>query len=123
MRSRRFFRTVAITAASVAVGALTTAPAAGVGPGDNPQQPPATALPAPISLAASFSDWWVPAATHQIVATASYINQPTGRYDHTGSVYYAAVPLQAGKAVEAVGLPVTGTSPNPGMHIFTMAVS
>jgi beta-glucosidase len=32
---------------------ITNGPA-GVGPGDNPQQPPATALPAPISLAASF---------------------------------------------------------------------
>jgi hypothetical protein len=36
-------------------------------------------------------------ATNQVVATAAYINAPTGQYAHTGSVYYAAVPLQAGQ--------------------------
>ena len=71
----------------------------------------------------SFSDWWVPASTDQIVATATYINQPTGRFDHAASVYFASVPLPAGKSVAAVALPTTGTSPNPGLHVFAMAVS
>jgi beta-glucosidase len=69
----------------------------------------------------SFSDWWNPAPGDQVVATAAYINAPTGRYDHTGSIYYAAVPLQAGKTVDAVALPATGTSPSPGLHVFAMA--
>jgi beta-glucosidase len=59
----------------------------------------------------SFSDWWVPDADDQVVATAAYINQATGRFDHTGSVYFASVPLQAGKSVQAVALPTTGLSP------------
>ncbi|WP_433894334.1 GDSL-type esterase/lipase family protein [Streptomyces sp. CA-111067] len=75
----------------------------------------------PYSL--SFSDWWTPAATDQVVATAGYINAPTGRFDHTADLYYAAVPLQAGKTVQAVALPATGTSPSPGLHIFAMATT
>jgi beta-glucosidase len=72
----------------------------------------------------SFSDWWTPAATDQVVATAGYINDPVaGHFNHIGCIYYAAVPLPAGKTVAAVGLPVTGTSPNPGLHVFAMAVS
>ncbi|HEY3716491.1 MAG TPA: glycoside hydrolase family 3 C-terminal domain-containing protein [Jatrophihabitantaceae bacterium] len=71
----------------------------------------------------SFSDWWNPAAGDQVVATAAYINAPTGRFSHTGSIYYAAVPLAAGKTVQAVALPTTGTSPNPGMHVFAMATN
>ena len=59
----------------------------------------------------------------RIVATATYINQPTGRFDHAASVYFASVPLPAGKSVAAVALPTTGTSPNPGLHVFAMAVS
>lgn len=70
----------------------------------------------------SFSDWWTPADTDQVVATGDYINAPEGRYDHKGNVYYASVPLQAGKTVQAVALPRTGTSPNPGMHVFAMTV-
>jgi beta-glucosidase len=70
----------------------------------------------------SFSDWWAPAPTDQVVATAAYINSPTGRFGHTGSVYFASVPLQPAKTVAAVALPVTGTSPNPGMHVFAMAI-
>ncbi|WP_433894333.1 glycoside hydrolase family 3 C-terminal domain-containing protein [Streptomyces sp. CA-111067] len=73
----------------------------------------------PYSL--SFSDWWTPAAGDQVVATAGYINAPTGRYEHTADLYYAAVPLQAGKTVQAVALPATGSSPSPGLHIFAMA--
>jgi hypothetical protein len=70
----------------------------------------------------SFSDWWAPAPTDQVVATAAYINSPADRFSHTGSVYFTSVPLQPGKTVAAVALPVTGTSPNPGMHVFAMAI-
>ncbi|HEY3716492.1 MAG TPA: GH92 family glycosyl hydrolase [Jatrophihabitantaceae bacterium] len=75
---------------------------------------------APFTL--SFSDWWNPAAADQVVATAPYINAPTGRFNHTGNVYYAAVPLAAGKTVAAVALPTTGTSPKAGLHVFAIAI-
>jgi predicted alpha-1,2-mannosidase len=72
----------------------------------------------------SFSDWWTPAPTDQVVATAPYINAPTGRYGHVADVYYAAVPLEAGRTVAAVTLPPTGkVSPAPGMHVFAVAIS
>ncbi|WP_433894332.1 GH92 family glycosyl hydrolase [Streptomyces sp. CA-111067] len=72
----------------------------------------------------SFSDWWTAAAGDHVVATAPYINAPTGRYDHPANLYYASVPLAAGRTVAAVTLPPTGdSSPAPGMHIFAVAVS
>ena len=71
----------------------------------------------------SLSDWWHPATGDQVVATAPYINGPTGRLNQTGSVYYAAVPLDAGKTVHAIRLPVTGASPGPGLHVFAVAIS
>jgi hypothetical protein len=75
-------------------------------------------------FALSFSDWWNPAPTDQVVAKAPYINAPTGRYAHTASVYYSAVPLEAGKTVAAVALPPTGkVSPSAGMHVFAIAIS
>jgi hypothetical protein len=75
------------------------------------------------SFTLSFSDWWHPAAGDRVVGTAPYINSPTGRLNQTGSVYYAAVPLDAGKTVQAVRLPVTGSSPGPGLHVFAAAIS
>jgi beta-glucosidase len=73
----------------------------------------------PYTLA--FSDWWSPASTDQVVAKTPYVNAPTGRYNHTANVYYATVPLQAGKTVQAVRLPATNSSPKPGLHVFAMA--
>jgi beta-glucosidase len=69
----------------------------------------------------SFSDWWSPAPGDHVVATAPYVNAPTGRYNHTASIYYTTVPLQAGKTVQAISLPATGSSPKPGMHLFALA--
>jgi beta-glucosidase len=70
----------------------------------------------------SFSDWWTPASTDQVVAATPYLNAPTGRYDHAADLYYAAVPLQAGKTVQAIALPATGSSPSPGLHVFAVAI-
>jgi beta-glucosidase len=75
------------------------------------------------SFALSFSDWWHPATSDQVLATAAYVNSPTGRLNQTGSVYYGAVALDAGKTVQAIRLPVTGASPNPGLHVFAVAIS
>jgi len=62
-------------------------------------------------------------AGDQVVGTAPYINSPTGRLNQTGSVYYGAVPLDAGKTVHAIRLPATGASPGPGLHVFAVAIS
>jgi predicted alpha-1,2-mannosidase len=71
----------------------------------------------------SFSDWWNPASTDQVVVTMPYQNQPAGQFQHPASLYYTSVPIQPGKQVAAVALPATGTSPGPGMHIFAIAIS
>jgi kynureninase len=71
---------------------------------------------------ASFSDWWTPAATDQVVTTMPYQNQPTGQFQHSASLYYTAVPIDPSKSVVAVALPMTGSSPGPGMHVFAMTV-
>jgi beta-glucosidase len=71
---------------------------------------------------ASFSDWWDPASGDQVVTTMPYQNAPTGKYNHTASLYFTTVPIQSGKDVVAVGLPTTGASPGPGMHVFAMTV-
>ena len=75
----------------------------------------------------SFADWWANSAVPggDIVASAPYINTPTGKQNQQVSVYYAAVPLQAGKTVRYVTLPdisqgvATGTT---AMHIFAAAI-
>jgi beta-glucosidase len=72
---------------------------------------------------ASFADWWDPTPGDLVVTTMPYQNAPTGRYQHTASLYYASVPIDAGKSVIAVELPTTGSSPGPGMHVFAMTVA
>jgi beta-glucosidase len=74
------------------------------------------------SFTASFSDWWDPTSDDQVVTTMPYQNAPTGKYDHTASLYFTSVPIQSGKDVVAVGLPTTGASPGPGMHVFAMTI-
>lgn len=75
----------------------------------------------------SFADWWAnsPVPGGDIIASVPYINTPTGKLNQRVSVYYAAVPLQAGKTVRYVTLPdishgvATGTT---AMHIFAAAI-
>ena len=71
----------------------------------------------------SFSDWWNPASTDQVVATMPYQNQPTGQLKIPVSLYYTSVPIQPGKQVAAVALPTTAASPQPGLHVFAIAIS
>src|SRR5262249_4734423 len=70
----------------------------------------------------SFPDWWTPGAGSDGVATTPYVNGPAGRHPHTGSIYYASVPLAAGKRVAGVTLPDTGAPPGAGMHVFAVAI-
>ena len=74
----------------------------------------------------TFADWWSNAAIGgDIAATVPYINTSTGRENQQVSLYYAAIPLQAGKTVRYLTLPdvsdgaTTGTT---AMHIFTIAI-
>ena len=80
------------------------------------------------SFTLSLADWWANTATAggNIVATVPYMNTSTGRMNQQVSVYYAAVPLQAGKTVQYVTLPnisQTAVQGSPSMHIFAVAVS
>jgi beta-glucosidase-like glycosyl hydrolase len=74
----------------------------------------------------SFADWWANAATGgDIVTSVPYINTSSGKENQQVSLYYAAIPLQAGKTVRYLTLPdvsdgaVAGTA---AMHIFTVAI-
>jgi hypothetical protein len=69
----------------------------------------------------TLGNWW--GATGDVVAKPTYQNDATGQYQQAAYVYYASVPIESGKQVLAVQLPVTGTSPAAGMHIFGVAVS
>jgi beta-glucosidase len=76
-----------------------------------------TMLQAPLTFADWYSD--VAAPGGDIVATAPWNEPPTNQFNpgHPVSVYYAAIPLSAGKTLRWVILPT-----NAGMHIFAMAV-
>src|SRR5262249_9055562 len=65
-----------------------------------------------------------PADVGDVAASMSYQNQanPPGQFQHVAYVYYASVPIRSGVAVQAIALPVTGTSPGPGMHVFAITV-
>jgi beta-glucosidase len=72
----------------------------------------------------TFSDWYSNSAAPggDILATTAYINNQSGRNNQRVSIYYAAVPLQAGKTVKYVTLPDIGpvASGAPAMHIFAV---
>ncbi len=79
----------------------------------------------PFSL--GFADWWgsTPVPGGDVVVTAAYLNTETGRQDQNVSVYYASVPLQAGRAVRYVTLPDVSQGVATGqiaMHVFAAAV-
>lgn len=74
----------------------------------------------------SFADWWANAATGgDILTTVPYINTSTGRQNQRVSLYYAPIPLQAGKTVRYLTLPDISNGANKGeaaMHIFSVAI-
>jgi beta-glucosidase len=76
------------------------------------------------SFSLSMADWYAdaPATGDQIVNTSAwnYQNDPLG--PHQVSVYFASVPLQAGKTVASVTLPsLPGSFGQTEMHVFAMA--
>ncbi|MGW5715053.1 glycoside hydrolase family 3 C-terminal domain-containing protein [Amycolatopsis sp. NPDC003865] len=78
------------------------------------------------SHSVSFADWWANAATGgDVLTTVPYLNNSSGRLNQQVSLYYAPIPLQAGKTVQSVTLPDISDGANAGtaaMHIFTIAI-
>jgi beta-glucosidase-like glycosyl hydrolase len=80
------------------------------------------------TYALAFADWWSKTALGgtDVAAALAYINNSGGKATQPVNLYYAAVPLTAGKTVQAVVLP--NVSPNASsntiaMHIFAMTVA
>ena len=79
------------------------------------------------SFSLAFADWWSASAVSgtDIAATLSYINTGGGKSTQTVHMYYAAVPIQSSKTVQAVVLPNVSANAAQGvtaMHIFAMAI-
>jgi hypothetical protein len=63
-----------------------------------------------------------PPAGGTVVAKLPYLNTQAGQSSKTRYLYGAFVPLETGKTVEAVQLPVASGSGDTGTHIFAIAV-
>ncbi|MGD0700799.1 MAG: glycoside hydrolase family 3 C-terminal domain-containing protein [Trebonia sp.] len=74
----------------------------------------------------NMADWYAnsPSVGNQLLTTASSWNFTSATQGpHPVSIYFASVPLQAGKQVSAVTLPVlSNAGGTTAMHIFSMAV-
>jgi beta-glucosidase len=76
----------------------------------------------------AMSDWYnnAPVAGDQIATTTTSWNYTSStQVTHPVSIYFASVPLQAGKTVASVTLPTVSASAGNGinaMHIFAMAI-
>jgi beta-glucosidase len=76
------------------------------------------------SFTLNMADWYsdAPATGDQIVDTTSSWNQSTPSGSHAVSVYFASVPLAAGKTVASVTLPsLPGSFGQTELHVFAMA--
>ncbi len=73
----------------------------------------------------SFADWWAntPSAGGDIVTTMPYLNIGSGKLNQTVSLYYASVPLQAGKTIRYLQLPNVNDGVLHGnvMHVYAIA--
>jgi beta-glucosidase len=79
------------------------------------------------SFPLSYADWWAnaPTAGDDILTSLPYINQPTGRQNQRVSIYYASLPLAAGKTPQYLTLPNVSQGAVAGataMHIFAVAI-
>jgi len=80
------------------------------------------------SFTLSLADWWANAAApgSDILVSVPYMNTSNGQMEQEVSVYYAAVPLEAGETMQSVTLPDVSQQAmegSPAMHIFAVAVS
>ncbi|MGH3712417.1 MAG: hypothetical protein ACRDT4_02995 [Micromonosporaceae bacterium] len=81
----------------------------------------------------SFTDWWAstPTGGNATAATMTYHHKPpttynnpaTGRDEQDVRLWYASVPITAGKTVTAITLPTGSPLANAGLHIFAMAIA
>lgn len=71
----------------------------------------------------AFADWWAnsPAVGGDIVTSMPYINTATGRANQEASLYYASVPLAAGKTPAWLTLPDVPPG-SQTLHVFTVAI-
>ncbi|MFC0435160.1 glycoside hydrolase family 3 C-terminal domain-containing protein [Kutzneria buriramensis] len=77
-------------------------------------------------FALGFNDWWSSPSIpgEDVVAGLPYLNNSGGQQTQHVNMYYASVPLQAGKTVAVVTLPnVTSvaTQGQPKLHVFAVA--
>jgi len=74
----------------------------------------------------NMADWYAnsPAVGNQLLTTTSDWNFTSStQTDHAVSVYFASVPLQSGKQVSSVTLPIlSNAGGTTAMHIFSMAI-
>jgi beta-glucosidase len=75
-----------------------------------------------------FADWWSTSAAQgtDFIANPAYINGGSGKITQAVNLSYAAIPLQAGKTVQAVVLPNVSAGAvrsSVSMHIFDVSVS
>ncbi len=80
------------------------------------------------SFSLSFANWWSSSAApgSDIAATLPYINNGGGRVNQKVHIYFASVPLQPGRTVQAVVLPnvsAGATAFTPAMHIFAIEIA
>jgi beta-glucosidase-like glycosyl hydrolase len=80
------------------------------------------------SYTLGFADWWSKTAAQgtDFLASPAYINGGSGKITQAVNLSYAAIPLQAGKTVQAVVLPNVSAGAVRGsvsMHIFDVAVT
>jgi beta-glucosidase len=74
-----------------------------------------------------FADWWAntPTPGDDILTSTPYINNPTGHQNQRVSIYYASLPLAAGKTPQYLTLPDVShgaVSGQTAMHIFSVAI-
>ena len=80
------------------------------------------------SYSLGFADWWSTSAAQgtDFIANPTYINGGSGKITQAVNLSYAAIPLQAGKTVQAVVLPTISAGAvrsSVSMHIFDVSVS
>ncbi|HLG78562.1 MAG TPA: hypothetical protein VKX46_19275, partial [Ktedonobacteraceae bacterium] len=71
-----------------------------------------------------FTDWTTtnpPSFGNQVVVVMPYRNTPTGPQTHQPRVYYAEVPLAAGKTLQSVTLPLSTAVTGGQLHVFSIS--
>lgn len=76
------------------------------------------------NITLGFTDWTTtnpPSFGNQVVVVMPYRNTPTGPQTHQPHVYYAEVPLAAGKTLQSVTLPLSTAVTGGQLHVFSIS--